>query len=123
MSVEDLVTLMSSNAYQVELGPGGRDITEITKTQIDELNLPGIDFVESYKRYYPNGDFASYVIGYAKRKDVQTEVNGIITTNNVISGELGIESEFEDILKGVNGYISYQKIVMVIKFLIQKKKK
>lgn len=109
MSVEDLVTLMSSNAYQVELGPGGRDITEITKTQIDELNLPGIDFVESYKRYYPNGDFASYVIGYAKRKDVQTEVNGIITTNNVISGELGIESEFEDILKGVNGYISYQK--------------
>ena len=32
--------------------------------KIDDLNLPGIDFIASTKRYYPNGDFASYAVGY-----------------------------------------------------------
>ena len=32
------------------------------------LNLPGIDFIASTKRYYPSGDFASYVVGYTVNK-------------------------------------------------------
>ena len=36
------------------------------KEQIEELDLPGISFLSSYKRYYQNDDFASYVLGYVK---------------------------------------------------------
>lgn len=109
MTVENLTILLNSNVYQVELGPGGRNITELTKTKIEELDLPGISFIESYKRYYPNGDFASYIVGYAKRRDVQSEINGTTVTDQIIIGELGIESGFEDILKGINGSLTYQR--------------
>jgi len=101
MDVKDLTALLTKNAYQVELGPGGRGITEIKKEEIENLNLPGIDFIQDYKRYYPNGDFASYLIGYAK-----TDEEG-----NII-GEMGIEQEFNSELSGSNGYLEYQKDLM-----------
>ena len=106
MSYEDLYKLLTlEGRYQVELGPGGRGITELKKEEIEKLNLPGIDFIESSKRFYPNGDFASYIIGYAKPNE--HEVNGVIET--VIDGELGIESKYDDILKGSDGYLKYQQ--------------
>ncbi len=98
MSEEQILNLLNKDAYQVELGPGGRGITELVKSQIEELNLPGIDFISSTKRYYKMGDFASYTIGYAK-KDEDGEING----------EMGIEEYFNDILKGKDGYTEYQK--------------
>ena len=58
---------LNQKVKQVEFGTVGRNLTELTKIAIEELDLPGIDFVETEKRYYPNGDFASYVIGYAKQ--------------------------------------------------------
>ena len=102
MDASYLEKLLSKKAYQVELGPGGRGISELKKTEIEALNLPGIDFVESHKRYYPNGDFLSYAIGYAK--DVSKDEN-----KNEITGELGIELEYNDLLKGKDGYLEYQK--------------
>ena len=110
MEVDALVSLLSQDRYQVELGPGGRGITELKKDEIKSLNLSGIDFIESQKRYYPNGDFASYVIGYAKENEVtETDANGNSTTINQITGELGIESKYNDLLKGTDGYIEYQQ--------------
>jgi len=93
-----LKILSKKDLYQVELGSVGRGITELKKEEIEELNLPGIDFMPSYKRYYPNGIFASYMIGYAK-----TDENGDII------GEFGIELEYDDILKGTNGYKEFQR--------------
>jgi len=58
---------LNKNVKQVEFGSVGKNLTELTKLAIEELNLPGIDFTETVKRYYPNGDFASYIIGYAKQ--------------------------------------------------------
>ena len=103
MSEERILKLLNQEGlYQVELGPGGRNITELQKDKIEELELPGIDFIESTKRYYPNGDFAPYIIGYAKlnpNKDNELELNG----------ELGIELNYNDILKGTNGYLMYEQ--------------
>ena len=96
MSEETLKKLLSSSAYQVELGPGGRGITEVKKKEIADLELPGIDFIEDQKRYYPNGDFASYIIGYAKKNE-----------DGEIIGELGIESKYNDALKGMDGSLKY----------------
>ena len=110
MEVETLEYLLSQDRYQVELGPGGRGITELKKDEIVALNLSGIDFIENQKRYYPNGDFASYVIGYAKENEVtEKDENGNEVTNNQIVGELGIEAKYNDLLKGVDGYIEYQQ--------------
>ena len=109
MEVDELLDLLNRDVYQVELGPGGRGITEILKQKIEELNLPGIDFIESYKRYYPNGDFASYIVGYAKKQTIDIELDNTVKQEEVLVGELGIEVQYNDLLKGINGYISYQQ--------------
>ena len=90
--------LNTPNVYQVEFGTGGRNLTELVKQKIKALALPGIDFIKTSKRYYQNGDFASYIIGYAKKDD-----------NEVIKGELGIEGYCDRFLKGTDGSITYQK--------------
>lgn len=92
--------------YQIELGLAGKNITELKKGEIEALNLPGIDFTETYKRYYPNGDFASYILGYAKTNE-KTDKDGKVVTS--IDGELGIEAKFDELLKGTDGYLSYQQ--------------
>ena len=89
---------LNTDAYQVEFGAKGKGITELTKQQIDALDLPGIDFVKGEKRDYPYGDFASYIIGYARSDD-----------NDEISGEMGVEAKYNSELKGKNGEITYQK--------------
>ena len=57
---------LNENKYQVEFGSYGSKLTELEKIAIEKLELPGIDFIESTKRFYPNGQFASYIVGYAK---------------------------------------------------------
>lgn len=99
MTSEQILKLLNTkNVYQVELGPGGRNITELIKEEIEALDLPGIDFIKSTKREYPNGDFASYIIGYAKKND-----------EGSIVGELGIEGKYNNELTGTNGKTIYQK--------------
>ena len=98
MDADRMRALLSKDAYQVELGPEGRGISELLKEKIEKLNLPGIDFIKESKRYYPYGTFASYIIGYAKKND-----------NAEIVGEMGIESYFDQELSGENGYYKYQK--------------
>jgi len=167
---------LNKDNKQVEFGNIGKNLTELTKLAIEELKLPGIDFIETIKRYYPNGDFASYIVGYAKqytkinikvgdsynlynyyknffnnyknvtieisKKDIisvngttiignnigtsllfiksnndlldtvyvnVTDYESIETVNSAIIGELGIESNFEKKLQGIDGYIKYQQ--------------
>lgn len=106
MSEEYILSLLNRNSYQVELGPGGRGITELVKEEIEALELPGIDFIETFKRYYPNGNFASYILGYAKQY-TEEDKDGNSTLKLV--GELGIESKYESILNGTDGSLTYQR--------------
>ena len=92
--------------YQVEFGSVGKNLTELKKSEIEELNLPGLDFTESYKRYYPNGDFASYILGYAKTNEIVDKTGNTVES---IDGELGIEAKFDDELKGTDGYLMYEQ--------------
>lgn len=99
MTEEKLIELLNKKLYQVELRPGGYGITEVVKARIEKLELPGIDFIKnSKKRYYNKSTFASYIVGYAKVLD-----------DGKISGELGIEGYYDDILSGTNGYTKYLK--------------
>ena len=96
---EVLHFLNKEGLYQTEFGSKGRGLTELVKTQIDALNLPGLDFIESFKRYYPKGNFASYTIGYTKNSE----------EDSTMKGEMGIEKQYNEILKGEDGYTTYQK--------------
>ncbi len=99
MTEERLIELMSQKGlYQVELGPGGRGLTELQKDEIKKLELPGIDFISTQKRYYPNLDFASYIIGYVRTYD-----------DGTTKGEMGIEAKYNSELTGVDGSVTYQQ--------------
>lgn len=97
---EVLSYLNKEGVYQTEFGTKGKGLNELIKNQIENLNLPGLDFIESFKRYYPKGDFASYTIGYTKNESDE---------DNTIRGEMGIEKQYNEILKGEDGYTTYQK--------------
>ena len=104
MEKEEVLNYLSKeDVYQTEFGSKGRNLSELTKTQIEGLHLPGIDFIESFRRYYPKGDFASYTVGYAK-----TETDDE-TGKETVTGEMGIEKYYDKILKGEDGYVQYQK--------------
>ena len=99
MTEERLIELMSQQGlYQVELGPGGRGLTELQKDEIEKLELPGIGFISTQKRYYPNLDFASYIIGYVRTYD-----------DGTTKGEMGIEAKYNSELTGVDGSVTYQQ--------------
>ena len=107
ISEEKLLTYLSKeNVYQTEFGSKGKGLTELTKDTILSLGLPGIDFIETQKRYYPYGDFASYTLGYAK-----TVINEDKDNNSSLEivGEMGIEKQFNKELSGEDGYTFYQK--------------
>lgn len=98
MEESEILRILNKDAYQVEFGKKGRNLTEHIKSKIDALALPGIDFITSTQRYYKMSDFASYILGYAKNNDA-----------GEIVGEMGIEKEYNDTLKGTDGYTEYQK--------------
>ena len=87
--------------FQVEFGAAGRDITYETKNKIEKLKLPGITFTRELKRFYPNGIFASHVIGFTETE--QTEENKTITV-----GKLGLEKSLNDVLTGTNGSFKFE---------------
>ena len=97
MDENTILSYLNKDAYQVEFGTKGKNLTELVKRQIQDLELPGLDFIESTQRYYKMGDFASYIIGYARNND-----------EGEIKGELGIESYYNENLSGINGYHQYQ---------------
>ena len=84
-SVDEIMKYLEKDAYQVEFGKNAKNLTEIEKKAIESLELPGIDFIESSQRYYKMGQFASYIIGYAKKDD-----------SGKIEGEMGIEKSLND---------------------------
>ena len=98
--------LSKKGVYQTEFGPAGKGLTELQKDEIKDLNLPGIDFLTTQKRYYPYGDFLSYTLGYAKEKTYVDENGNEVTT---LVGEMGIEKQYDDILRGTNGSTFYQR--------------
>ena len=98
MDEERILSLLNKDVYQTEFGSKGKGLTEITKDKLKKLNLDGIDFISSQKRYYPKGDFLSYTLGYAKSDE-----------NGKIIGELGVESLYDKELTGTDGFKEYQK--------------
>ncbi|MEH7382424.1 penicillin-binding protein [Bacillus sp. JJ1533] len=87
---------------QVEFGTYGRDISTSLKQEIESLELPGIAFRRELKRYYPNGTFASHVVGYAQKvTDKETKETETV-------GKMGVEKSLDKYLKETDGYMKFQ---------------
>lgn len=92
------------NRWQVEFGKEGRGIGHEKKKEIQEeaekLDITGLEFLEEKKRFYPNGIFASHLIGYSS---IEEDEDGKLRT----VGKMGIEQAFDNVLVGKNGSINY----------------
>ena len=66
-----------------------RKVTSDTADRVRQLNLKGIYFQKEFKRFYPNGDLASHVLGYVGTDD---------------DGLGGLERKFDDELHGEPGH-------------------
>lgn len=88
-----------ANKWQVEFGKQGKDLSKQTMEDINALQLPGIQFMEDSIRHYSNGMFASHIIGFTRLNDETEELQGII----------GIENKYDQLLKGEDGYIKYER--------------
>ncbi|MED4401674.1 penicillin-binding protein [Metabacillus fastidiosus] len=98
MKEEEVERILKKDAKQVEFGANGRDISQTLKQKIDDLKLQGITFIRDKKRFYPNGTFASHLIGYAQ-KDIDT---------GETIGMFGIEKSLEKYLQEKDGYLRYE---------------
>ncbi|PAV29910.1 penicillin-binding protein [Virgibacillus profundi] len=103
--LERLENGIENEKWQVEFGKEGRELSQQEKDEIDALDIPGIIFEKEPIRYYPNGMFASHIIGFARDTDIGTE-DGI---SKEIMGIAGMEKEMNDLLAGKDGRISYQR--------------
>ncbi len=96
-----LERLTKKNAYQVEFGSPGRDISHEVMNNISKHELPGIVFVRDLKRFYPSGIFASHLIGFAVKEEKK---DGSFQT----VGKMGLESIYNKQLTGINGKVEYE---------------
>lgn len=85
-------------SFQVEFGVKGRNLTQQQREEIEKAEITGIQFVEEADRFYPNGTFASHILGFAQKDE-----------DGLISGVAGMEDEMDELLAGKNGHISYER--------------
>lgn len=98
LAPEKIIEILNTEGkYQVEFGNAGKGLTELQKEQIEALELPGIEFTKSVKRYYPNNNFLSYTLGYAQKKN-----------DGSIVGEMGLELSYNKELTGQDGKRTYE---------------
>jgi penicillin-binding protein 2B len=99
MEVSEVKKILSKDSYQVEFGSAGRDISQTLKEKIEKLKLPGIMFTRDTQRFYPNGVFASHLLGYAQKQ----------SDNGETVGMMGLEKTLEKNLQETDGYVKFEK--------------
>ncbi|ATF40853.1 penicillin-binding protein [Weissella paramesenteroides] len=93
--VQSLKSGRKDKLQQVQFGQLGSNLNVKKYKQLKALNIPGLSFVSSESRLYPNGTFASDLIGLTKNENS--------SDGKVISGITGIEQSWNKQLTGHNG--------------------
>ncbi len=57
--------------------------------------------MQDSKRFYPNGVFASHLIGYAQKEETEEKLKEI-------KGKAGLEKSYDNLLKGKDGSMQYE---------------
>lgn len=98
--LETLQAGVENDRYQVEFGSAGREISHTQMLEMQKEEIPGLLFVRDLKRLYPNGVFASHLVGYAMKEELE---DGETRT----TGRMGLEATHNDVLTGQNGKIEF----------------
>jgi penicillin-binding protein 2B len=96
VSEDYILDRLNTADYQTEFGPKGSDLTLAQKQAIEALHLPGLGFTETLSRIYPQGSFASHLLGFVNDNDQTPEKDAI--------GRMGLEAYLNAQLTGKNGY-------------------
>ncbi|PTK35915.1 penicillin-binding protein, partial [Staphylococcus nepalensis] len=75
----------------------GSNLTYQQKDKIEKMKLPGVALYPETERFYPNGNFASLLIGMAQKNP----------DNGELKGAMGVEKIFDSYLSGKRGMLSY----------------
>ena len=92
-SYDTIFNKISKKASIVRLSPEGRQINEKQALEIQNLKLDGVYIVQDSKRYYPYNELLAPTLGF-------------VGIDN--QGLAGIESYYDNYLKGKNGSLNYQ---------------
>ena len=111
-----------------------RKVSDELYKKIEAKNLKGITFTEESKRYYPEGELASHIIGFTG-----VDNNGLsgleLSYNNYLSGKAGkmiiekdaqgktIPNGIREAVPGRDGYNVYLTIDEVIQYMAEKELK
>jgi len=101
MEESEIYKQLTKDLFQVEFGAAGKNLTNEVKSKIEALKLPGITFIRESKRAYPNGDFASHLLGFT---NYQNSKNG----GKTLVGQMGLERSLDEYLQGKDGKITYK---------------
>ncbi|HCM89338.1 MULTISPECIES: penicillin-binding protein 2 [Vagococcus] len=113
LTMEQLSKKVKKNADgkyygSTEFGSKGKNLSLEVKKNIEKAlekeKITGVYFTEHPDRMYPNGKYASYIIGYAQPENADEEDSKLTGKNG-----MGIEKAYDDILKGKDGFKYYQK--------------
>ncbi|PER08589.1 dihydropteridine reductase [Bacillus cereus] len=93
---EEVLKNFHEGRTQVEIGKIGRNLSREKKEKINDLKIPGVSFMSEKARVYPNEDFASYILGFARPDD-----------KGNTEGKFGLEKSLDKYLRSTNGNIEY----------------
>lgn len=96
-----LKNAMDNELIQTELGKGTKRLDKATMEKVENLNLPGIGFIETTNRNYPTTPYSSNMTGFAAYDEDAQQM----------TGKMGLEMNMNDILAGTNGRVKYQQAV------------
>ena len=102
MKESDILKILDQKLDQVEFGTAGKNISSSKKNEIMKEKLPGIIFKKTHQRIYPNGVFASNLIGLVKEDE---QKDGTFLQK----GQMGIEDSENKELSGTDGSINYSQ--------------
>ncbi len=86
---------LDNGKYEISFGSYGTNVTLSQKKALEALEYPWLQFTAQDLRFYPYGDFASYIVGYTTKDD-----------DGEINGALGVEKALDGYLKGQDGSIT-----------------
>ncbi|TKD71752.1 penicillin-binding protein [Pseudalkalibacillus hwajinpoensis] len=98
MKESDIKEILSrEEVFQVEFGSAGKNLSLTKKEKIEELDLPGVGFIPTKTRLYPNEEFASHLLGFTNENE-----------KGVQEGLLGLEKQLNKYLVPQPGKETYQ---------------
>jgi penicillin-binding protein 2 len=107
VSTEDLKSMLASKSQETSTFTVSANVSKEQILAIQALNPPGIYVIPDVARVYTDGPAFSSVLGYVGKVSKDDLSSDPYYTANDIKGKLGVESEYESVLRGEHGRIFF----------------